>query len=189
MPAHRAKGATKALLYAAFGASAWRALSALLHHRLAFTEAPGHRLGGGDALDRTRRRAEERSGVHTEAALQLLASSEACCLVPRPLYRPHARRNVLDRSIGYMGRKFRRQNGQEWPILTPSGAAARRSAGLNWESPWGHFRPRVRLQRPPGYVGPGIRRRAVAKQAPSCSTYSVCTSSRNIRDCCAQQRF
>jgi hypothetical protein len=27
-----------------------------------------------DALDRTRRRAEERSGVHTEAALQLLAS-------------------------------------------------------------------------------------------------------------------
>jgi hypothetical protein len=28
----------------------------------------------GDALDRTRRRAEERSGVHTEAALQLLAS-------------------------------------------------------------------------------------------------------------------
>lgn len=74
MPAHRAKGATKALLYAAFGASAWRALSALLHHRLAFIGAPGHRLGGGDALDRTRRRAEERSGVHTEAALQLLAS-------------------------------------------------------------------------------------------------------------------
>jgi hypothetical protein len=37
-------------------------------------DAPGHRLGGGDALDRTRRRAEERSGVHTEAALQLLAS-------------------------------------------------------------------------------------------------------------------
>ena len=51
MPAHRAKGATKALLYAAFGASAWRALSALLHHRLAFIGAPGHRLGGGDALD------------------------------------------------------------------------------------------------------------------------------------------
>ena len=74
MPAHRAKGATKALLYAAFGASAWRALSALLHHRLAFIGAPGHRLGGGDALDRTRRRTEERSGVHTEAALQLLAS-------------------------------------------------------------------------------------------------------------------
>jgi hypothetical protein len=74
MPAHRAKGATKVLLYAAFGASAWRALSALLHHRLAFIGAPGHRLGGGDALDRTRRRAEERSGVHTKAALQLLAS-------------------------------------------------------------------------------------------------------------------
>jgi hypothetical protein len=49
-------------------------LSALLHHRLAFIGAPGHRLGGGDALDRTRRRAEERSGVHAEAALQLLAS-------------------------------------------------------------------------------------------------------------------
>jgi len=49
-------------------------LSALLHHRLAFIGAPGHRLGGGDALDRTRRRAEERSGVHTEAALQLLAN-------------------------------------------------------------------------------------------------------------------
>jgi hypothetical protein len=76
MPAHRTKGATKALLYATFGAPAWRALSALLHHRLAFIGAPGHRhrLGGGDALDRTRRRAEERSGVHTEAALQLLAN-------------------------------------------------------------------------------------------------------------------
>jgi hypothetical protein len=75
MPAHRAKGGTKALLYAAFGASAWRALSALIHHRLAFIGAPGHRPGGGDALDRTRRRAGgERSGVHTEAALQLLAS-------------------------------------------------------------------------------------------------------------------
>jgi hypothetical protein len=75
MPAHRAKGGTKALLYAAFGASARRALSALLHHRLAFIGAPGaHRLGGGDALDRTRQRAEERSGMHTEAALQLLAN-------------------------------------------------------------------------------------------------------------------
>ena len=62
----------------------WRALSALLHHRLAFIGAPGHRLGGGDALDRTRRRPACRvqrsavmahgSGVHTEAALQLLAS-------------------------------------------------------------------------------------------------------------------
>jgi hypothetical protein len=48
------------------GASAWRALSALLHRRLAFIGAPGHRLGGGGALDRTRRCAEERSGVHTE---------------------------------------------------------------------------------------------------------------------------
>jgi hypothetical protein len=28
----------------------------------------GHRLGGGDALDRTRWRAEERIGVQTEAA-------------------------------------------------------------------------------------------------------------------------
>jgi hypothetical protein len=46
---------------------------------------------------------------------------------PEPPNRPHTRRNVLDRSIGYMGRKLRRQNGQEWPILTPSGAAARRS--------------------------------------------------------------
>jgi hypothetical protein len=54
------------------------ALSALLHHRLAFIGAPGHRLGGGDALDRTRRRVEERSGVHTEAALQLLANRMAC---------------------------------------------------------------------------------------------------------------
>jgi hypothetical protein len=76
MPAHRAKGATKALLYAAFGAPAWRALSALLHHQLAFIGAPGHRLGGGDALDRTRRRAEERSGVHTEAALGSAAPGE-----------------------------------------------------------------------------------------------------------------
>ena len=117
-----------------------------------------------------------------------MISSEACCLVPRPLYRPHARRNVLGRSIGYMGRKFRRQNGQEWPILTPSGAAARRSAGLNWESPWGHFRPRVRPQIPPGCVGPEIRRQAVAKQAPSCSTYSVCTSSSNISECFAKQK-
>jgi hypothetical protein len=33
MPAHRAKGATKALLYAAPGASAWRALSALSRTR------------------------------------------------------------------------------------------------------------------------------------------------------------
>jgi hypothetical protein len=41
-------------------------------HRSARAQAGG--LGGGDALDRTRRRAEERSGVHTEAALQLLAS-------------------------------------------------------------------------------------------------------------------
>merc|ERR1711865_1107614 len=38
------QGATKALLYAAFGASAWRALPALLHHRLAFIGAPGHML-------------------------------------------------------------------------------------------------------------------------------------------------
>jgi hypothetical protein len=73
MPAHRA---TKALpyLYAAFGVSAWRVLSAFLHHRLAFIGAPGHRLGGGDALERTRRRVEEHNGVHTEAALKLLAS-------------------------------------------------------------------------------------------------------------------
>jgi hypothetical protein len=41
---------------------------------MVYIGASGHRLGGGDALDRTRRRAEERSGVYTEAALQLLAS-------------------------------------------------------------------------------------------------------------------
>jgi hypothetical protein len=68
LPTHRAKDATKALLYTALGASAWRALSALLHHRLGFIGAPGHRLGGGGALEGTRRRAEERNGAHTEAA-------------------------------------------------------------------------------------------------------------------------
>jgi hypothetical protein len=59
-------GCQEGTLYAALGASAWRALSAFLHHRLAFIGAPGHRLGGGDALERTRRVAEERSGVHTD---------------------------------------------------------------------------------------------------------------------------
>jgi hypothetical protein len=43
LSAHRAKGDAKAVLYAALGASAWRALSALLYHRLAFIGAPGHR--------------------------------------------------------------------------------------------------------------------------------------------------
>jgi hypothetical protein len=73
LPTHRAKA--KSLLYTqALGAPAWGALVALLHHRLAFIGAPGHRPGGGDALERTRRRVEERTGLHTEAALQLLAS-------------------------------------------------------------------------------------------------------------------
>jgi hypothetical protein len=61
----------RSLLYPARGVSARRALSALLHHRLAFIGAPGHRLGGGDALERRRRRAEERNGVRTEVVLQL----------------------------------------------------------------------------------------------------------------------
>ena len=78
VPQFRAKGAAKALLYAAFGASAWDAQSALLHHRLACIGAPGARPGGcDDALSSARRRAEERTGVHTEAALQLLANPRA----------------------------------------------------------------------------------------------------------------
>jgi hypothetical protein len=72
-----------------------------------------------------------------------------------------------------MSRKFRRQNGQEGHILAPSGAAARRSAGLDWEAPRGHFRPQAAPQVPPGCVGSTIRRRVAAKQAPSCSTYTV----------------
>jgi hypothetical protein len=82
---------------------------------------------------------------------------------PEPPNRPHTRRNVLYRSIWYMSRKFRRQNSQEGPVLAPSGAAARRSAGLNWETPWGHFRTRAGPRIPPGCVGPGIRRRAAAE--------------------------
>ena len=46
------------------------------HHRLAFIGAPGHRLGGGGALEQTHRRVEAHTGgrAHCEAALQLLAS-------------------------------------------------------------------------------------------------------------------
>jgi hypothetical protein len=44
------EGATTVILYAALGAPAWGALSALLHHRLAFIGEPGHMLGGGGAL-------------------------------------------------------------------------------------------------------------------------------------------
>jgi hypothetical protein len=52
MPACRAKGVTKAVLYAALGASARRALTALLHHRLAFIGAPGHRQARGRRCSR-----------------------------------------------------------------------------------------------------------------------------------------
>jgi hypothetical protein len=48
--------------------------------RLAFIGAPGHRLGGGDALERTRRRAEERGGVRTEAALEAALANRMACV-------------------------------------------------------------------------------------------------------------
>jgi hypothetical protein len=55
----KAKGAAKALLYAAFGASAWNAQSALLQSRLSFAGAP--------AIESP---ADARVEIHTQAALQ-----------------------------------------------------------------------------------------------------------------------
>ena len=108
-----------------------------------------------------------------------MKNSEACCLVPRPLYRPHTRRNVLDRSIGYMGRQFRRQYGQgacqfasRWHAqlrsvaprcaLPPARRQAARSADVGF-----------------GVLGSGNSRPSGGWGAPSCSILRVCTVSRN----------
>ena len=64
----KAKGAAKALLYAAFGAAAWNAQSALSQSRLSFPGAPAAEspAGAGSAGISDVARLE----IHTQAALQ-----------------------------------------------------------------------------------------------------------------------
>ena len=64
----KAKGAAKTLLYAAFGAAAWNAQSALLQSRLSFAGAPAVEspAGAGSAGISDVARLE----IHTQAALQ-----------------------------------------------------------------------------------------------------------------------
>jgi hypothetical protein len=59
----KAKGAAKALLYAAFGAAAWNAQSALLQSRLAFAGAPAVGAGSSGISD------VARLEVHMQATL------------------------------------------------------------------------------------------------------------------------
>jgi hypothetical protein len=68
-PSKAPKGAAKALLYAAFGAAAWNAQSALLQSRLSFAGAPAAEspAGAGSAgISDVARRLE----IHKQAALQ-----------------------------------------------------------------------------------------------------------------------
>jgi hypothetical protein len=64
----KAKGAAKALLYAAFGASAWNAQSALLQSRLSFAGAPAiESPAGANSAGISN---DARVEIHTQAALQ-----------------------------------------------------------------------------------------------------------------------
>ena len=64
----KAKGAAKALLYAAFGAAAWNAQSALLQSRLSFAGAPAVESPAGASSAGISDVA--RLEIHTQAALQ-----------------------------------------------------------------------------------------------------------------------
>jgi hypothetical protein len=70
----KAKGAAKALLYAAFGAAAWNAQSALLQSRPSFAGAPATEsaAGAGSAGISDVARLE----IHTQAALQNTSSND-----------------------------------------------------------------------------------------------------------------
>jgi hypothetical protein len=64
----KAKGAAKALLYAAFGASAWNAQSALLQSSLSFAGAPAiESPAGANSAGISN---DARVEIHTQAALQ-----------------------------------------------------------------------------------------------------------------------
>jgi hypothetical protein len=64
----KAKGAAKALLYAAFGAAAWNAQSALLQSRLSFAGAPAIEFPAGAGSTGISNGA--RVEIHVLAALQ-----------------------------------------------------------------------------------------------------------------------
>jgi hypothetical protein len=65
----KAKGVAKALLYAAFGAAAWNAQSALLQSRLSFAGAPAAESPARCGLCTAGISDVARLEIHTQAAL------------------------------------------------------------------------------------------------------------------------
>jgi hypothetical protein len=98
---------------------------------------------------------------------------------PEPPNRPHTRRNVLDRSIRYIGWKFRGQYDHivfkltsRWHAQLPSVAPRCALPPARWQAARGAVVA-------PGVSGSGKSRPSRGWRAPSCSIYRVCTSREN----------